>query len=58
MVERLAAELSFAGRPVRDRTGLNGSFDVFLAKATMTAYLDKLDLLLESREVTRWQIAG
>ncbi len=34
------------------------SFDVFLAKPFMTEYLDQLDRLLESREITRWETAG
>lgn len=34
------------------------SFEVFLARDTMTEYLDQLDLLLETREISRWEVVG
>ena len=34
------------------------SFEEFLARADMTEYLDGLDRLLESREISRWDVKG
>ena len=34
------------------------SFEAFLAGTDMTEYLERLDDLLESREMSRWEVAG
>ncbi len=34
------------------------SFEAFLERADMVEYLDGLDRLLESREITRWDLTG